>query len=63
MKPTLSPFATLELNELAKTYLGIPSLQVLEEKSVVTLSAKQLQEALETAYISGMVDHLKRRSE
>ena len=61
MKPELSPLAKMEIEQIAKQILG---LSTLETRNSDRLDFHQhavwsIADALEAAYLAGMVDHMK----
>jgi hypothetical protein len=61
MKPTLSPAAQAELEHIAQTILHIATLETRKRDDLEfhEVSAGSLKEALEAAYLAGIVDHCK----
>ena len=62
-KPTLSPEAIRQIAEIARTVLSVETLE--ERKSdrldFHTISVWSILNALEAAYLAGMVDHHRKR--
>lgn len=61
MKPTLSTAAQAELAHIAQTVLHIGTLETRggEDQDFHEVSTWSLKEALEAAYLAGMVEHCK----
>lgn len=61
MKPELSPAAREEIAHIARTLLNVATLEARQDDlDFHRLSVRSIREALEAAYLAGIVDHFRR---